>query len=128
MSLIQSFVSELEQVFLIVDALDEAPEKDAFVELLKHLLTAETAPTAQPTATAKARMKMLVTSRLDNSLQRNLRSLCPSRLHLDETAHEDLKFFVASEIQARITSKKLKVRDKTLLTQIANTIKCRGGT
>jgi hypothetical protein len=125
--LIESLVSQLEQDLLIVDALDEAPEKDAFVEILKRLSTAETAPAAQGTATAKARMKILVTSRLDLSLERNLRSLCHSRLHLDETAHEGLNFFVESEIQARITSKKLKVRDKTLLTQISNTIKCRGG-
>jgi hypothetical protein len=125
-SLIKIFLRSFEQVFIIIDALDEAPEKGSIVETVLDLLSL-----SQNQYDAKSRkpcVKVLLTSREDFEVSRILRHLTYLRVNLHERVHDDVEVYVRMDTQNRILAGKLKLRNKELGSHIQDTIISRAGT
>jgi len=123
-SLVKTFLRTFEQVFVIIDALDEASEKGSIVEAVTDLLNLP-----QGSSDLKPRLvKVLLTSREDLQVSRILRSVPYLRLGLDESIHGDVELYVKMDIQSRILAGQLKLRNKDLASQIYTTIISRAGT
>jgi hypothetical protein len=88
MSLVKTFLRTFKHVFIIVDALDEASEKESIVKVVKNLLNLP-----QDSSDLKPRLvKVLLTSREDVQVGRILQSVPYSCLRLDEIIHEDVDY------------------------------------
>ena len=124
-SLIQHCFGNFEQVFLIVDALDELHEKGSILEILKCILTSWQFANAQLRIPST---KIMLTSRLDRHVQRVLHPLVSFQLSLEDNSHCDVQRFISEEITSRMISRKLKFRDNALQGDIQNTITNRAGT
>lgn len=123
-SLVKTFLGTFDQVFVIIDALDEASDKESIVEAAIDLLNL-------PKGSANLNsglVKVLFTSREDFQIRRILQSVSYVRLALDESIHEDVELYVKMDIQRRISAGQLKLRNKDLASQIYTTIISRAGT
>lgn len=123
-SLVKTFLGTFEQVFVIIDALDEASEKDSIVAAAIDLLSLPQGSTdLKP-----YQVKVLLTSREDFQIRRILLPVPYVRLALDESIHEDVELYVKMDIQRRILAGQLKLRNKDLASQIYTMIISRAGT
>jgi hypothetical protein len=128
-SLLKAFLGIFEHAFIVVDALDEAAEKESIVETVTNLLSLSQESSA--TKPKKSSIKVLLASREVFQVHRIVWSLAhvrASRLSLHEMIHEDVEFYVKMEIQSRLLIGKLKLRNKELVVQIQDTIIQRAGT
>jgi len=126
LKLIQKFFQEFTRVFLVVDGLDEIPEKEDISEALKDFTKpSELSPLAESKVCS---VNIILTSRLDMPIQRVLSQVISVHLVLGDNIHSDLELYVKEEIQSRIISKKLRLRDRNLGHLIQSTIINRAGT
>lgn len=124
LSLVKTFLGAFEQVFIIIDALDEASEKGSIVEAVRDLLFLP-----QDSFNLKPRpVKVLLTSREDLQVRRILPLVPYLRLGLDESMHEDVELYVKIDVQRRVLAGQLKLRDRDLASKIHATIVSRAGT
>ncbi|EKD17225.1 uncharacterized protein L3040_008869 [Drepanopeziza brunnea f. sp. 'multigermtubi'] len=127
-SLVKVFFKEFDQTFVAVDALDEASDKAAIAHALKDMLGLSPKPSNNNIGDPA--VKIILTSREDKSIQR---ILAPSgteysQLTLEKNSRADVEGYVRSEVQARILSREIKLRDPELATVIERTITDRAGT
>ncbi|KAH0429887.1 hypothetical protein CcaCcLH18_08169 [Colletotrichum camelliae] len=133
-ALVEAFMNEYHQVFIVVDALDEVGgmennDKETFVAVLSRFMRIHAEPTVsgnRPTAsgrqTGRSR-KLLITSREDAYIRTQLANECKCLLwKLDSQQgnrlHADLSQFVWAELQERLRSKRIRVRDPALVSTI----------
>lgn len=91
------------QVYLIVDGLDECSDH---VQDSTHALVALRCPTGETS------LKMALSSRDEIIIRQEIR---PCFQHIEIEAHTaDLQLYVAAELESRIASRKLRLRDLTL--------------
>lgn len=112
-SLLRIMSLRFTQTFVVVDALDECLEEDVFVEGLRALISDGTDGT---------NVQIVVTSRNDLNIERLLLPLTTFNLPLRGSVEEDVRAFVCGEMQRRIHSRKLKLRDPGLANVILNTL------
>ena len=125
LSLLQACLNDFRHIFIVVDALDEASEKEEIAESIGQILRT----TSQGADFGGCIVKILLTSREDAQVRRVLRQYEPLRVTLDENGiQEDIEHFIAHTIHAKLASGKMKLRDGDLITQISKTVQSRAGT
>ena len=111
--LIKAMLAYFRRVVVVVDALDESVEateiSQAFEELLK--------PALIPT-----KILILVTSRPNINIERLVAPLATSKLSLSSRTRTDIRKYVTAEIDRRIGSRNLKLRDPGLATEIVHSL------
>lgn len=129
-SLVETYVSKHDSVYIIVDALDEVArqdpqEQEAFVSVLNQLLSSTTdirSESLQPDYTPRGTRKIIMASRdnlnIAKSLGRQSKHYC-MRLNLhDSDINADLEKYVNGDLQRRIELGKLRLRDGRLAAEI----------
>ncbi|KAF4939322.1 Ankyrin repeat, SAM and basic leucine zipper domain-containing protein 1 [Colletotrichum fructicola] len=143
-TLVESFMNEYHQVFIVVDDLDEVGgmemnDKEAFVAVLSRFMRmqAETTissnrPAASGPQIGRGR-KVLLTSREDAYIRTQLANECKCLLwKLDSQQgnrlHADLSHFVWAELQERLRSRRIRVGNPALVSTIRDHILRTAGT
>jgi hypothetical protein len=125
-SLVKTFLRTFEQAFIVIDALDEASEKESIVETVTDLLSLHRGdPDVKPRI---PRVKVLLTSREDLQVSRILGPVSYMRLSMHGSIQADVEFYVKTEIQRRVLAGKLKLRNSNVASQIYDAIISRAGT
>ncbi|KAF2467414.1 ankyrin [Lindgomyces ingoldianus] len=118
--LIDSCLRDFREVFLILDALDEASEPLEIAEILSHMY--------ELGYQHGVSVKLLLTSRFDVQLEKLLGSIISSRVSLVDTTLPDIEYYVKVEMQERLREGILKVRDKELIPFIQSRVSNEAGT
>ena len=93
------------KVYIVLDALDEAPDPEAFVDALKQL-------SGRNYGTPIA---VLVSSRNSASLESLLMPSVTNHVFVSNEDNDDVQLFIAAEVNRRFASGKLKVPDVELI-------------
>jgi hypothetical protein len=109
-ALIRQMCSRWGSVSLIVDALDECDNLDLFVNGLEEL-------------TIHSNIRLLLTSRHDVKLARVIAPMVHHELSVAANMGDDIETFLASEINKRIETGVLKLRQRNLGLWILHTLK-----
>ena len=144
LGLVESFVSECHQVVIVVDGLDEiwgsdGQEKEEFVRVLNRLLRPSSRamdidnPPGQSPRRREHMRKAIVTSREDHYVRTELAhqgTYGTFNISFDacDSPNADLEHFVFAEIQQKLTSGKLRLRDGGLAQRIQSRILQTAGT
>lgn len=116
-SLLHSVSTHFGRTLIILDALDECNDLDLFVERLKQLNSSSIKST---------NIQILVTSRHEINLERLLLSHAKFHLKLSKAdVLNDIHTYVSAEMDARISSGKLKLRQPNLRTDIISSLTAR---
>tara|TARA_R110002060_G_scaffold67685_2_gene76373 strand:- start:913 stop:1596 length:684 start_codon:yes stop_codon:yes gene_type:complete len=119
LSLVKTMLRDFARVFIVVDALDEAPDKTMIVETLKDMLEPPVSSVAQRHDLV---VKIMLTSREDLGIHRSLLPMTHMRLSLENATRKDVELYVQASIVERILSRKINLRDKTLANSIKYTL------
>lgn len=118
--LIEEFISMFEEVLLLVDALDEASERERIADSLTYL---------HNYGKSKAvTIKVLFTSRFDIQIERRYPVITSTRITLAENMREDIDNYIKKELETRLSKGSLKLRRKELLPSVQEQIGKRAGT
>ena len=113
LGLVKAILKYFRRVVIVVDALDESVEQkefsNAFEELLSHALSNTT-------------VLILVTSREEVNVERLVVPLATSKLSLEHRMRADIETYVTAEVDRRIRSCTLKLRDAGLRTKIIRSL------
>jgi hypothetical protein len=120
----QQCLAEFQQVFILVDALDEVHEKEGILDILNLLASWKSSDLQQRIPS----IKIMLTSRLDRQIQRVIHPLASFQLDLGEKPLQDVRLYIKQEIGSRITTRKLKLRDDSLQREIQDAVTARSGT
>ena len=93
------------KVYMVIDALDEASNVGAFVDALKQLSGSES---GTPVA-------VMISSRNDASIERILMPIIINHVLVANEDNDDVRLFIATEVNKRFTSGKMKVPDGGLI-------------
>lgn len=93
------------KVYIVIDALDEAPDPGPFVDALKQLSGRET---RKPIA-------VLVSSRNDTNLETLLMPIVTKHVLVSNERNDDVRDFIATEVNKRFAAGKLKVPSPDLI-------------
>lgn len=118
--LIKELMSSFQEIFFVLDALDEASERVEIAETLVQL-HAHGQSLLIPT-------RVLLTSRFDVQLERRHPSITSSRVTLAENMREDIDQYIQRGIETRLAKGSLKVRQQQLLPSIQRQISTQAGT
>ena len=102
-SILRDLANSQKKVYVVIDALDEAPNPGAFVDVLKQLSDRNYRPT----------MAVLISSRNDTNLESILMPVIA--YHVLVSNEDDVRLFIATEVNKRFASGKLKVPDVGLI-------------
>lgn len=105
LSIIRDLANLQTKVYIVIDALDEAPDPDAFIDTLKELSDHES---GTPIA-------VLISSRNNASLENSLMPICTNHVFVSNEDNDDVELFIAAEVNKRFNSGKLKVPDIELV-------------
>lgn len=119
LSLVKTMLRDFARVFIVVDALDEAPDKTMIVETMKDMLEPPVSSVAQRHDLV---VKIMLTSREDLGIHRSLLPMTHVRLSLENATRKDVELYVQASIVERILSRKINLRDKTLANSIKYTL------
>jgi len=111
--LIKDMLVYFRRVILVIDALDESVEVNKFSQFFEELLNP---------ALITTKVLLLVTSREDVNVERLIAPLVESRLSLADKTKADIRMYVAAEVERRIRSRTLKLRDPRLATDIIHSL------
>ncbi|KAF2816739.1 uncharacterized protein BDZ99DRAFT_492706 [Mytilinidion resinicola] len=126
LTMMKSGILSLERTFIVVDALDEVSDKESISKMLKDILEMSVSSSEKGERTPA--VNVLVASRADAIVDRILRPLRPYILTLEVGSRQDIEQFVEAEIEVRILSRKLKLRNTSLGQEIKEKILSRAGT
>ena len=104
-----------QDVFVIVDALDESDNFEAMVHVFGELLSS---------SSANKKVHILLTAREEIDIEKALGPLSPIRMSTSHNIQKDIHSFIASEVDDRIAQRKLKLRDVGLATKIKQSLIC----
>ena len=116
LQLLKAFTLRFTSVSIIVDALDECIEAEAFVAGLNEL---------RSFTTTKTTARVLFTSRQEVQIQRQISHYLTHSLCLTADIEQDIRRFVTDQVYARVSTGTLKFRDPDLQNQIIATL-CNG--
>jgi hypothetical protein len=118
--LLEYFMNHFEQVFILCDALDDSTEGDAIAAALTRLVSYG--------LRASVSVKVLFTSRFDVQLERRHVSITSNRIALAENMKPDIEQYVKMEVDMRVATGVLKLRDMALQPLIQKHVASRAGT
>jgi amino acid transporter len=119
-ALIESCLDCFEEVSVLCDALDEATEGEAIASTLARL--------SAYGVEREIPVRILSTSRFDVQLERRHEQITKHRITLTENMKPDIKQYVDTDVEVRMTKGSLKLRDKTLSSLIKEQVALRAGT
>ncbi len=93
------------KVYVVIDALDEAPNPGAFVDVLKQLSDRND----------RTPIAVFVSSRNDTNLENLLMPFVTYHVLVSNENNDDVRLFIATEVNKRFASGKLKVPDVGLI-------------
>ena len=93
------------KVYIVIDALDEAPDPGAFVDALKQVSDYECGTS----------IAILVSSRNNTNLENLLVPIVTKHVMVSNKDNDDVQLFIATEVSKRFTSGKFKVPDVELI-------------
>ena len=93
------------KVYIVIDALDEAQDPRAFIDALRQLLDRE----------CGTLIAVLISSRNNTSFESPLMPVTAKHLLISNEYNDDVQLFIASEVNKRFASGKLKVPDVSLI-------------
>ena len=111
--LIKAMSLQFKQVIVVIDALDESVEEEAFINGFEELLL---------TSQGDTTIQILVTSRNDLNIERLILPLATWILSLMDAMVQDIGTYITAEIEHRVRAKRLKFRDPSLGKQISETL------
>lgn len=120
LSMIEQLLGNFEQAFILCDALDEATEGDTIIGSLERLYSYGKAH--------QISVKVLFTSRFDIQTERRHILITSNRIALTENMRPDIESYVERQLHERLSTGKLKLRDRGLMQLIQNRIVLRAGT
>ncbi len=109
LQLLKAFTLRFTTVFIMVDALDECSEIEAFIAGLNEL---------RSSTTTKTTAQVLITSRQEIQIEREILQYLTHSLCLTANIEQDIRRFITDQVHARASKGKLKVRDPNLQSQI----------
>ncbi|MCJ1456462.1 hypothetical protein MMC28_006823 [Mycoblastus sanguinarius] len=115
-SMIRSMSLRFRNVFVIVDALDESSEEEDFIKAFRDLVK---------DTHHCSNLKVLVTSRSDISIERLISPLATYRSCFRDVVGEDIRTYVRGEVDRRLSSRQLKLRDPAVADQIMEVLTSR---
>lgn len=118
--LIEELMSRFEEILILVDALDEATEKDQIAE---SLTTLHGFGKSKGIVT-----KVILTSRFDLQVERRYPVITSTRITLAENMREDIDNYIKKELEIRMSQGSLKLRNKDLLSSVLQQVGMRAGT
>lgn len=113
LNLIKVMSLHFRKVIVVLDALDESIEEEAFINGFKELLLS---------SQGDSTVQILVTSRNDLNIERLILPLVTWGLSLMDAMVEDIGTYITAEIEDRVRSRRLKLRDPSLGKQISETL------
>lgn len=113
LTLIKIMLPCFQDVFVIVDALDESDNLEAMVQVFGELLSS---------SSANEKVHILLTGREEIDIEKALGPLSPIRMSTSENIRKDIHSFIVSEVDERIVQRKLKLRDAGLATKIKQSL------
>ncbi|KAF2118171.1 hypothetical protein BDV96DRAFT_597044 [Lophiotrema nucula] len=116
LSLIESFLPSFKEVFIVVDALDEALDGDRIAESLAHFTTSHPF------------IKTLFSSRFDILIEQRHGSIAKKRVTLAANTRNDIEHLISTELRSRMDKGAIKVRDRSLVSIIQSRIEDQAGT
>jgi hypothetical protein len=111
--LMKAILTKFRRLIVVVDALDESVEATQFCEAFSELLSP---------APSNTNVLILVTSREEINSERLLAPLATSKLSLADKTKADIRTFVSDEVDRRIRSRTLKLRNSALKTEIVRSL------
>lgn len=114
MKIIKAILVRFTRVLIVVDALDESLEEDAFVQAFSDLLKVET--------DSHTVVQVILTSREDLNIERAIKDIAISRLSLGDQMEDDIRTYISSEVRDRLRSKKMKLADPSLADKIVHSL------
>ena len=112
--LIKAILRHFEQVFIVVDALDEAKEGELIAQACADLL--------QFSTESGIFIRIVLTSREDLNVERSVAAIAGLRLRLGHQMDEDISNYISSEIRDRLQSRKLKLANANLADEIVRSL------
>jgi amino acid transporter len=117
---IRLLLENFDELFVVVDGLDEASEGEQIVDVLTNV---HNLGLQKGKAT-----KIILSSRYDIRLQRRSSRIVSVRLALEENMRPDIEHFINCELHNRVNRGTLKLRNKNLMFTIEHQIGLRAGT
>lgn len=114
--LMKAILIKFRRLVVVVDALDESTEASKFSKTFAEIMGFDQ---------NKTNVFILVTSREDVNSERLLTPLAMSRLSLTGRTEADISTYVSAEVDRRIRSRTLKLRDHALQTEIVGSLVAR---
>lgn len=118
--LMVTFLAKFDQVFIVVDGLDEASEGYQIADALVHLY--------ESSVQKHIPTRVLFSSRFDVRIERRYSSITATRIALAENMEQDIEHFARWELERRVNEGVIKLRDKGFMGIILDRIKLRAGT
>ena len=104
-SLLRDLANLQTKVYIVIDALDEAKGPRAFIDALRQLLDCD----------CGALVAVLISSRNNTSFESLLMPVTAKHILVSNEYNDDVQLFIASEVNKRFASGKLKVPDASLI-------------
>lgn len=109
LQLLKTCTLRFTKVLILVDALDECNDVDAFVEGLNEF---------RSSTVTKTTAQILITSRQEGGVEKQILHRCTNSLCLSANIGEDIRKFVIDQVHVRVSTGRLKFRDPNLQSQI----------
>jgi len=114
MKIIKVVLAHFKRVLIVVDALDESLEEEAFAQAFADLL--------QTAADSDVVVQVILTSREDLNVERSIAAIATSRLSLVNQMEDDIRTYISFEVGERLRTRKMKLADAALAGEIVHSL------
>lgn len=114
MKIIKVVLAHFKRVLIVVDALDESLEEEAFAQAFADLL--------QTAANSDVVVQVILTSREDINVERSIAAIATSRLSLVNQMEDDIRTYISFEVSERLRTRKMKLADAALAGEIVHSL------
>ena len=114
LKIVKAVLAHFRRVIVVVDALDESLEEEAFAHGFSGLLE-----TGLDSDTV---VQVILTSREDLNVERSIETIATSSLSLGKQMEDDIRTYISSEVKGRLRSKKMKLANLALVDEIVRSI------
>jgi hypothetical protein len=113
LQLLQDVVQYFEHTIIVVDALDECDDVEGFVGAFQSLISL---------GEGMKKLAIIVTSRNDLRVERSLGAIASFRVQMEDYVTADIGSFISGQVEYRIKSKTLKIRNPDLKFEIISAL------
>lgn len=114
LQIIKGVLVHFKRVLIVVDALDESLEEEAFAQAFADLL--------QTAANNGVVVQVILTSREDLNVERSIEAIATSRLSLANQMEGDIRTYISFEVRERLRVRKMKLADAALAGEIVHSL------